>query len=85
MKNITVPLDLIRRWLDAQKAFVDAEIAYRHAANSFDAVERFKAFDLCIKRLEELHKASRPFQLIASPAHPSREFVKAVLAEASSQ
>lgn len=77
MKNITVPLDLLRRWIEAENAFIEAEIAYR--STIFDPVERMGALDVCTARLRELFAARRPIDAITRQENPPPELTKTAL------
>lgn len=78
-KPVTVPLDQIKRWVEAENAFIEA-VSARVAARFSDLKTESAATDVMVLRLRELHQARAAFTILAMGDQGNRPFVEAVFA-----
>lgn len=71
---VTVPLDLLRRWFDAENAFIDAV-----AENIRARFCNLAAAEAQLERLQELHHARLAIDIILRSNDRSKRFVEAVV------
>lgn len=77
-KPVTLPVDVLQRWLDAEDAFI-AAVAEKNASHFLDLKAQSTAFDALMSCLRDLQKARVAIQIIVKSEDRSRAYVEAVL------